>query len=599
MKRMLCALVAVAGAVAIAPACWAQDNLRLGLLELKGAPTESPSPFAWLMGSEDTPTLRDLVEGIEEAGASGSYDAIVIRLKDAELGMAHADEIGAAIRAAREAGTPTYVFSEMYGPSDLMLAAAADGIYLQSGSMISLPGLYVEEMYLADTLEWIGLKADLVQVGDYKGASETLMRSEPSDAWDQNISSLLDSMYAHMTGAIAEGRGMSEAQMERAMEVAWWAEGEEAVESGLIDQVVDLPDLGDAIADAMNRDDDTIQWETITIGADGPAMDTSNPFAIFSILSSEPSHSPKGATIAVLHIDGVIVDGESTPGSMFSTATTGSRTIRNAIAKIAKEDLIQGVIVRISSPGGSAIASEVIWQGLTELAESKPVWVSVGAMAASGGYYIAVGGDRIFVDPGSVVGSIGVVGGKITLGELYDTLKINVVSRSRGPRADMFASDQPWTEQQRELIRSRMEQTYEKFTQRVAAGRPGIDLSRTAEGRLFLGEDAVALGMADDIGGLADAAEAMAAELGLADPALMHYPGPKSFDELIEEMFGGFVKAPSGAAAAGAGAPAALAGVREVLGEDLWSAALEAATQLRQLRDEPTLLIMPRVIRVR
>src|SRR5690606_39375508 len=122
---------------------------------------------------------------------------------------------------------------------------------------------------------------------------------------------------------------------------------------------------------------------------------------------------------------------------MFGSATTGSRTIRNAIGTIAKEDLIKGVIVRISSPGGSAIASEVIWQGLRELSETKPAWVSVGSMAASGGYYIAVAGDPVFVNPSSLVGSIGVVAGAATLGGLYDTLKVNVVTRARGPPADM------------------------------------------------------------------------------------------------------------------------------------------------------------------
>ncbi|MFG0286049.1 MAG: S49 family peptidase [Phycisphaerales bacterium JB039] len=592
MKRMLCAMML--GAVGLtSPAALAQGEVRLGLLELKGTPTEAPNPFAWLIGTDGAPTLREVTDAITEAGASGDHDALVVRLKDAELGMAHVDEIGAAMRAARAAGTPVYVFAEMFGPTGLMLGAHADGVFLQQGSMISLPGLYMEEMYLADTLDWIGMKADLIQVGDYKGASEQMTRSEPSDAWDQNISHLLDSMYGHMTGTIAEGRGLSSTQMDRAMEIAWWAEGEEAIEAGLIDQVVDLPDLGDRVAAAMDQDTASVQWETVAVGAGGQSLDTANPFAILSMLSSTPTHKPRRSTIAVLHIDGVIVDGDSTPESMFSSPSTGSRTIRNTIAKIAKEDLIEGVIVRISSPGGSAIASEVIWQGLRELAETKPVWVSVGSMAASGGYYIAVSGDRIWVDPSSIVGSIGVVGGKISMGELYDTLKINVVSRSRGPRADMFASDQPWDEDQRELVRRKLEQTYELFTERVRSGRPGIDLSRTAEGRLFLGEEAVELRMADDIGGLSDAAAAMASELGLSDPDLMHYPGPKSFQEMMEEMFGGFVQAPVGSASP------ALAGVREVLGEDLWAMAVEAATQLRQLRDEPALLIMPRVIRVK
>jgi protease-4 len=607
MKRLLCAaavagLTGVMGFVGASPAAAGQDTgeqVRLGLIELNGALTEAPSPFAWLSGPDATPTLREMVDGVKEAARGGSYDALVIRLKDVELEMAHAGELGAAMREVRQAGTPVYVFAETYGMMDLLLAAAADGAYLQAGSMISLPGLYMEEMYLADTLEWIGLKADLVQIGDYKGASEAMMRSEPSDAWEQNISNLLDSMYEHITTTIAEGRNLSPTAMERALEVAWWAEGEEAVEAGLIDGVVDLPDLGGMIASAMDRDGDSAQWETIKVGGGDQKIDTSNPFAIFSMLSTKPTHKPRRPSIAVLHIDGVIVDGDSTPESMFSTATTGSRTIRNAIGTIAKEDLIKGVIVRISSPGGSAVASEVIWQGLRDLSETKPVWVSVGSMAASGGYYIAVGGDRVFVDAASIVGSIGVVGGKISLGGLYDTLKVNVVSRSRGPRADMFASGQPWTDEQRELIRGKMTRTYELFTDRVRSGRPGIDLSRTAEGRLFLGAKAVELGMADEVGGLADAAKAMASNLGLSEPDLMHYPGPKSFQEMLGEMFGGFVRAPVGAAPASQSPPAALMAVREALGEHLWSAAIEAATQLRQLRREPALLVMPRVIRFR
>src|SRR5690606_7120002 len=135
------------------------------------------------------------------------------------------------------------------------------------------------------------------------------------------------------------------------------------------------------------------------------------------------------------------------------------------------DDLIKGVIIRINSPGGSATASEVIWRGVQRVAAKKPVWVSVGSMAASGGYYIAVAGDKIYVTPSGIVGSIGVVGGKISMGGLYDLLHVNVVERARGPRADLFSSSQPWTDQQRAFVRDKMAETYDLFTRRVAQGR--------------------------------------------------------------------------------------------------------------------------------
>src|SRR5690606_18359825 len=195
-----------------------------------------------------------------------------------------------------------------------------------------------------------------------------------------------------------------------------------------------------------------------------------------------------------------------------------------------------------NSPGGSAIASESIWLGLERIAESKPVWVSVGSMAASGGYYIAVAGERIYVNPSSIVGSIGVVGGKPVLGGTYDKRNINVVSRDRGPAASLMSTVEPWTEQQRTLVRERMTETYELFVERVKAGRRDIEIEKTAEGRLFAGRKAIELNMADRLGGLDVAIRDLAEELSLAEGRydVMHYPGPKSIEEMLQEMLGGF-----------------------------------------------------------
>jgi protease-4 len=321
----------------------------------------------------------------------------------------------------------------------------------------------------------------------------------------------------------------------------------------------------------------------------------SNPFALLDMFASAGERGPTGPTIALLHIDGPIVDGESKPGGLMGEASVGSLTIRKALAEIEASDLVKGVVVRINSPGGSAIASESIWQGLRRVAESRPVWVSVGSMAASGGYYIAVAGDKMYVNPSSIVGSIGVVGGKIAMGGVYDKLKIHVVERARGPRASIMSSVAPWNDEQRALVRSRMQETYDLFTKRVATGRPGIDLAATAEGRLFDGRRAIDLKMADQIGGVEDAIRELAVAVGLPEGAydVLDYPAPPTLTEVLSDAMERFGM---GASAPGVGLDAIAAGVRDVVGPRAWPSLRDAAAALLQLRKEPVILASPRVL---
>jgi protease-4 len=314
-------------------------------------------------------------------------------------------------------------------------------------------------------------------------------------------------------------------------------------------------------------------------------------------LSESPHHAPKGPAIAVLHIDGAIVDGDSAAGGLFGEQCVGSRTVRNALEDMRSEVKIKGVVVRIDSPGGSATASEVIWQGIRRVAEKKPVWVSVGSMAASGGYYIAVSGNKIYVNPSSIVGSIGVVGGKFAMGGLYDKLKVRVVERSRGPMGGMFTSVTPWSPEQIEQVRSKMRRTYDLFTSRVAGGRKGIDLGRTAEGRLFAGQKAIDLKMADQLGGLADCIEDLADELKLDEYEVLDYPGPKSLQEMMEDIFGKFAMAPGARSPALAGELGAV--MREVVGASSWGQVRDSLGAIMQLRREPVVLTMPRALIVK
>ncbi|HLP84148.1 MAG TPA: signal peptide peptidase SppA [Phycisphaerales bacterium] len=595
----VCLMVALAACTA-APV-FAQETAskaRVATLELEGALKDRPDEMGLIFGKSDSHTLQDVVEAIKQVGDDDALDGIVIQMRDAEMGATQVEEISAAIREIRGKGKKVHLLADAYGTVELMLGAACDEVIAQTGAPVSMPGLYMEEMFLADTLAWAGLKADYVQVGDYKGASEQMARSSPSPQWSQNIEGLLDSMYANIRGPMLRGRELTDKQLDTAMEKLWMADSSEAKDAKLIDSVIDLPQLSAHLKNGYGKQ---IAWKNDLLGHDEEMqMDMSNPFAMLMKLGEKPDYTPTGPTIAVVHIDGAIMDGDSTaPGIMGGSSSVGSRTIRKALEDIRKEDEIRGVVVRIDSPGGSATASEVIWQGVRRLAEKKPVWVSVGGMAASGGYYIAVAGDKIYVNPSSIVGSIGVVGGKIAMGELYDKLKVNVVGRGRGPKADMFASEKVWTDSQRDEVRAKMTETYEQFTSRVTAGRKEIDLSKTAEGRLFTGDKAIGLKMADAIGGLDVALQDMAKQLELDDFEVMHYPAPRSFADVLEETFGGLVKAPGMKAPMGHAAlgQAQLMGmIQAVVGERAFKQLEPQINGYMQMREGKVLLMSPKAL---
>ena len=583
----------------------------VGLIELEGAIADRATSGGLFGGG--TVTLRDVLAEIRGSADRNDIQALVIRLKDAQLRSSQIHELGSAMQAARGAGKKIHVFSENYGPSELLLGAYADEVIIQSGGGVSLPGMTIDEMYLSDMFNWAGIKADFVQIGDYKGASEMYANAKPSKAWDENINGLLDSMYGTMREQIKAGRKMDDAKLDKAMEICWMASGEEAKAAGLIDTIIDLPEL-DAHLGKLAGAGKEVTW-TEEFSTDpkknGPDMASMNPFTMFSKLMAKPDHQPKRDTIAVLHVDGAIIDGESTSGGLLGGgASVGSRTLRRALSEIEENDKIKGLIIRIDSPGGSAIASEVIWQGVKRVAENKPVWASIGDMAASGGYYIAVSSDKIYVNRSSIVGSIGVVGGKFALGGVLEKLHINTVTRTRGPRAAMVSMSTPWTDADKLLVRQKMQDTYGLFTKRVTAGRKGIELAKTAEGRLFVGQKAVDLKMADAVGTLEDSLGDMAKSLDLASGSydVMDYPAAKGFDEMLEGLMGGFgLGAKTQTAAFNPSGPMALQAIggqiglvgKELFGARGWqsiSSQIEAAWQLHK---EPVLLTAPQVIIIR
>lgn len=568
------------------------EDVSLAVIEINGSPAEVELGYSWL--GDGTGSLLGIVSTIDTLAYDDEFAGLVLRLKDTALSMTQVEEIGSAIARLRDEGKKVHIFAEGYGTSDLVLASYADEVILQRGGYVSFPGLHAEEMYLADTLSWVGVKAQLVQVGDYKGANEQMTRSQPSPSWDQNINQLLDAMYANIRSKLMDGRDLTEEELDESMRVIWAANGEEAIQAGVVDAEVDLPELRDYFSEEYNGE---VTWVSDPYDT-GDGGESFSPFSIFSGLGMK-TNGPVNVdhpTIAVLHINGTIIDGDSSSGGLLGGGSSvGSRTIRNAIETIMNEDLIEGVIVRIDSPGGSAIASEIMWQGIERLKTEKPVWVSVGSMAASGGYYVLSAGDKVFVNPSSIVGSIGVVGGKYAMGDLYEKAKINIVERSRGPMGDLFSSTAAWDSDQLTMMRREMAKTYDLFTSRVVAGREGIDLGKTAEGRLFVGSDAIALKMADEIGGIDDAINGLAAEVGIVDFDVVHYPQPPSFEEMLMEQFGQFLSSPKISIEINPFEPV----LRSLLGNARYESAVETLNALSLLERERVLLVNPRVIFIR
>ena len=572
-----------------------EGTRMVGWITLDGPLRSGPVPFAWVPEADAGPSLAGVLAQIKKVTDDPAYPGLVVALDQASLTMPQITAIADALLVARAAGKHVMVFAEAYELRDYLLASAADSILLQKKGSVWLTGIAVEEMFLADTLKKIGIKPDFVQIGQYKGADEQFMRTGPSDAWSKNFDGLLDGLYGETVDRICVNRGWTREEFEGMFLKSFTMTDEQLVEAGLVDRLVSR-DLTQATEVAFGDD---WEWDTdMGAAVGGGGLDTENPFALFSAIFAEPEGRTTRDTLAVLHAEGPIYSGDSqVPGGFMSDTTIGSRTLTAALEDALLDDNIKGVVIRLDSPGGSALASEVIWQSVRELEAEKPVYCVIGGMAASGGYYIACATDKIYVQPHSILGSIGVVAGKMTLGGVYDWAGVHVNRRTRGPGGDIFNSVTPFTNDQRELLRDAMTMTYEQFRDRVREGRGDKlpDLDAVDEGMLFTGTQSIANGLADAPGGLKNAMDDLALELGLEDGAydVIHLPKPMALGDYLNKTFGGGVNGP-GVSPAGASATATLREtLRRVVGDAAFTQAAAVVDGLQLLQQERVLTLMP------
>jgi protease-4 len=376
-----------------------------------------------------------------------------------------------------------------------------------------LAGLAGETLYFKNLFDMLGIHADMIHIGDYKSAAEPLTRTEPSEQELQQFNQLFDGLYDHMLQSIAESRNITIQQVRRIIDQGPFT-ASQAKEQGLIDEIMYREEF---LKQITEQEEAKISLKLDYGLPPKPYVNTEDPFAMLSVLQNLFSTPPEpaGDAIAVIYINGQITSGDSM--ETFDGSVIGCRTIRMALAKARADKNIKGIVIRIDSPGGSATASDIIYNAILQTAKEKPVVVSMGSLAASGGYYAACGAQTILAQSSTITGSIGVVGGKIVLGGLLKKLGINSHTFYRGRNASLFSSMKPFSPAEHINLMQNMQHIYEIFKNCVVQSR-GEKLTEPieylAQGKIYTGLQAKHVGLIDEIGTFKQAIQMVAEQAG-------------------------------------------------------------------------------------
>jgi protease-4 len=568
---------------------------------LSGELQESPvaDPFG-LMAGELT-SLKDLVRRMDKASADDKVKAVILTFGGMQFGLGQLEEVRGAIERLKTAGKKVYVYAEAMDTRTYALLCAGNRLSVAPQSSLWLTGLYGQSVHVKDLLDKIGVQADYLHIGDYKSAAEMLTQTKPSAAAEENLNWILDGFYGSLVDMIAQSRGKKPEEIRELIDHGPYL-ADQALEKGLIDAVEPreefLTHVREDLGGQMTVDNRYGRQERA-------AINLTNPLAIFSLLGEmlkAPMASEKNA-VALIYVEGPILPGYSEPSLFGAFNVAFSGDLQKALEKAAETDSIKAIVMRVDSPGGSAEASEVILNAARRAGAKKPLVVSMGDMAASGGYYVSCGADTIFADQATITASIGVVGGKLVTTGLWDKLGVNWVGYKRGANADLLSSSQPFSDSQRQVIRNYMQQVYETFKGHVARGRGDKlrkPIDEIAGGRVYTGKQALDLGLVDQIGGLQQAIDYAAAKVSLKDYEVRVLPEPKDFFTLLIDQFSGEGENPTDVALSGAINPfvsdPTLAPLLSLLRktEPQRAAALTQALQrIDLLRRENVILMMP------
>ncbi len=433
-------------------------------------------------------SLRTVLESLERSAADPKVTGVVVRVSMLPgTGWGKVQELREAITRFRKSGKPAYAHIEFCGNKEYYLATACAKIYAVPTALVGLSGLEAEVTFLRKTLDKIGIEAQFEGVGRYKNAPNQFTETGFTEPHREQMEALLDSLHGQFVEAIAKGRGKTEDEIQALIDAGPY-DAVQAKEAGLVDDLLYQDQIEERLKNAAR---------------------------------TTPGHylrAAKGLTldgrphVALVYAVGDIVMGESqSGGGLGGDGLAGSDTLAGALRQARDDDSIKAVVFRVYSPCGFGPAAYVIWLEVLLTRKSKPVVVSMGDYAASGGYYISMSSDGIVAQPGTITGSIGVFGGKFNLKGFYDKIGLSKEILVRGKYAALYSEYRPWTDEERSKIRSQMVAFYKDFVSRVAEGRKKSydEIDAIAQGRVWTGIDAKRLGLVDELGGF-DVALALA-----------------------------------------------------------------------------------------
>jgi protease-4 len=492
------------------------------VIELSGRYVEAAaaSPLARLAGDERRPFIG-LLSIFSLAERDDRIETVGIRIQPLGSGWGKAGEIREAIGRLREKGRHTVAFLEIadFSPNkELFIASAADEIFVSPGGAIPLVGLAAEYVFLGGFMEKLGIEFDVAKAGRYKSAVEAYAERTMSEASREMANSLLDDTYRRFVEALATGRNLSTEVVVEAIDRGL-VRSQRLEALGLIDGELHFDQLLARHGDAIVRHAEYVRVDPEDVGFEAKAH------------------------FALIYGTGTVVQGEAEDTPFATSPVFASETISRALMDAAEDPAISAIVLRIDSPGGSALASELIWRAVGRARKmGKPVVASFSDVAASGGYYVASAVDSIVSQPGTLTGSIGVFALRPAIGGLLDKLEIGIDSLTRGRHADFLLSSRKMSDAAHARLQTSVLDTYQLFLTRVSDGR-GLSIEEVdtvAQGRVWTGQQAFEVGLVDELGGLYTAVRRAKQASGLEptdDVFLVPFPKQKSLGEQVLEAF--------------------------------------------------------------
>ncbi len=457
--------------------------------------------------------LDDIMASIDKATDNDNIKGIYLHIGDFSASVASLQEIYKGLEKFKKTGRFIVAYADSYGNGTYYLSSIADKVYMNPSGTLALTGINISTVFFKDLLSKIGVEVQIFKVGTFKSAVEPFTQTSMSEANRLQLTTFINSIWTEITKTIARNRGISDTEVNLYADSGLFLDdAQTAVQHKLIDSLVYSSDMKEIIERLVDKD-----YNALTIND-----------MKFVARNKEYSKNRIAIVYAVGEIDG-------------SNKNDGidSEDISEDLLDIADNDKIKAVVLRINSPGGSAYGSEQIWKAVSVVKSKKPIVVSMGDYAASGGYYIACNTDKIFAQPTTLTGSIGIFGIFPNIGGLTDKLGIKFDNVKTNKYSDFGATYRPMNTEERAILQRYINNGYELFTKRCAEGRNmNIDsLKAIAEGRIYSGTDAMRLGLVDEMGGLEEAITFAAKKANISNYTLKYYPSVKSLIEQISDIF--------------------------------------------------------------